>query len=168
MRSKNGLLLIIICILLAIIAGMYWYQKTPPAVAVVHQPPVIVPSKPKPSTVPAPEASSTEPLSTRVSVVSPRPNATVGQSFTVTGSAPGNWYFEAVFPIQVRDPDDNLIATGQGRAQSDWMVTSQVAFKSTITLSKKYSGPASLILLRDNPSGLPENADLVTIPIVIR
>jgi len=31
-----------------------------------------------------------------------------------------------------------------------------------------YTGPATLILIRDNPSGLPEHDDSLPIPIVIR
>jgi hypothetical protein len=107
-------------------------------------------------------------LSDRVTVSAPLPNTTVGQTFTVAGSAPGNWFSEAVFPLQVRDPDDNLVARGQGHAKGEWMVTTLVPFTASITLSTHYTGPAELILLRDNPSGLPENSDLVTIPITIK
>ncbi len=86
----------------------------------------------------------------------------------VAGSAPGNWFFEASFPIQVRDKDNNKIAQGVAQAQGEWMTTEQVSFTSTITLSTPYSGPATLVLMRDNPSGLPENDDALEIPIVIQ
>lgn len=89
------------------------------------------------------------------------------RTFTVTGVAPNAWYFEAVFPIQIRDADDNLVATGQGHAQSDWTIPGPVPFTATITITNVYSGPADLILLRDNPSELPENSDEVTIPIIV-
>ncbi len=91
----------------------------------------------------------------------------MGKSFTVTGEAPGNWYFEASFPIQVRDKDNNKIGQTTGQAQSDWMTTEQVPFKADIAI-EGYSGPATLVLLRDNPSGMPENDDSLEIPIVIQ
>ena len=121
-----------------------------------------------PSTVTTPIASSTELLSASVTVSTPVANATVGRAFAIAGVAPNGWYFEAVFPIQVRDPDDNLIATGQGHAESDWTIAGPVPFTASIALDGDYSGPADLILLRDNPSGLPENDDEVTVPIVIK
>ena len=135
---------------------------------------VILVAVPKPAEAPitatSPAATSTapEPLHARVVVTSPKANATVGKTFTVAGEAPGNWYFEAVFPVQVRDKDNNKIGQAQGQAQSDWMTTAQVPFKATITLDTPYSGPATLVLLRDNPSGLPENDDSVSIPITIQ
>ena len=113
-------------------------------------------------------ASSTQPLSARVIVSTPAAGERVGRSFSISGVAPNTWYFEASFPIQVRDPHDNLIATGHGQAQSDWMVEGLVPFTSSLVITGTYAGPASLILLRDNPSGLPENMDLVTIPIIIK
>ena len=123
-----------------------------------------------PTTATSTAATSTapEPLHTRVVVNSPAPGATVGKSFTVTGEAPGNWYFEAVFPIQVRDKDNNKIGQTQGQAQSDWMTEAQVPFTATVTLDTPYSGPATLVLLKDNPSGLPQNDDSLEVPIVIQ
>lgn len=115
--------------------------------------------------------ASPEPLHTRVKVISPRAGATVGKSFSVTGEAPGNWYFEAVFPIQVRDKDNNKIGQTQGQASppagGDWITEAQVPFKATMTLDTAYSGSATLVLLRDNPSGLPENDDSFEVPITI-
>src|SRR3989338_10988074 len=56
-----------------------------------------------------PTATSTLPLSARVVVTSPKPNATVGNTFVVSGQAPGPWYFEASFPIKIVDKDNNFI-----------------------------------------------------------
>ncbi len=85
----------------------------------------------------------------------------------MTGEAPGNWFFEASFPIQVRDKGNNKVGQTTGQAQSDWMTTELVPFTAEITVTG-YSGPATLVLLKDNPSGLPENEDSVSIPIVIQ
>jgi hypothetical protein len=111
--------------------------------------------------------NETQPLHARVVVHSPASGAAVGNTFTVTGEAPGNWYFEAVFPVQVRDAENNKVGQGQAQAQSDWMTTAQVPFKADITVTG-YTGAATLVLLRDNPSGLPQNDDSVEVPIIIR
>ena len=127
---------------------------------------VIVPAPGKGST-----ATSTSPteqaLHDRVVVDSPASGATVEKTFTVTGQAPGNWYFEASFPVQVRDADNNKVGQGIAQAQSDWTTGDQVAFKAEVTVTG-FSGPGTLVLLRDNPSGLPENDDALEIPIVIQ
>lgn len=127
---------------------------------------------PKPAHAPTTDgivATSTtdQPLHTRVVIASPAANATVAGTFTVTGEAPGNWYFEASFPVQVYDPDHNKLAGVPAQAQSDWMTTAQVPFTAQVTVSG-YTGPATLVLLRDNPSGLPQNDDSLSIPIVIQ
>lgn len=109
-----------------------------------------------------------EPLSARVIVSSPAKNTTVGSRFEVKGEAPGNWFFEASFPIQVRDNDGNVIARTHASALGDWMTTDQVSFSSTINIEGGYTGPATLILMRDNPSGLPEHDDALEIPISIQ
>jgi len=153
------LLFLVICSMTAYLVFTPGHQKTSPTVPA---------STTTPSTATTPTASSTEPLSTSVYISAPLSGATVGKTFTVSGTAPNGWYFEATFPIQVRDPNDNLIGSGQGHAQSDWTVAGPVAFTASITLDGTYTGPADLILLRDNPSGLPENSDEVTMPITIK
>lgn len=109
----------------------------------------------------------TPPLSDRVTVTTPRPNATVEQTFIIAGSAPGPWFFEASFPIKVIDANGNVILNWYAEAQGDWMTTDLVTFVATASTTG-YVGPATLVLLRDNPSGLPENDDSVEIPIVIQ
>lgn len=118
---------------------------------------------------PVTETPSTDlPLSARVTVSTPLPNTTVGNTFQAKGMAPGNWFFEASFPIMVRDKDANVIARTHASAIGEWMTTELVGFSSTIIIEGSYKGPATLILLKDNPSGLPEHDDAVEIPIVVQ
>lgn len=109
----------------------------------------------------------TPPLSARVTVTTPRPGATVDQMFIIAGSAPGPWFFEASFPIKIIDANGSVILNTHATAQGDWMTTDLVTFTATASTTG-YVGPATLVLLRDNPSGLPENDDSVEIPIVIQ
>lgn len=111
--------------------------------------------------------TATQPLSARVVLTSPKANTTVQKTFVVAGAAPGNWYFEATFPIKVIDRDGNVLLNTYATAQGDWMTTEQVTFTATVTIAN-YSGPATLVLLKDNPSGLPEHDDSVSIPITIQ
>lgn len=118
---------------------------------------------------PSPPTGETQPFtSENVNIDSPLPGATVGRSFAVTGAARGPWYFEASFPVQVRGPNDEILASTYAQAQGEWMTTEFVPFTSTVTISGSYTGPAELLLLKDNPSGLPENDDSISIPIVIK
>ena len=116
----------------------------------------------------ASQATSTAPLDTKVIVSTPKSGAVVSRTFSIAGTAPSGWFFEAVFPIMVRDDNDNAIGRTQGRAQSDWTAPGPIRFTAQVTLETAYKGPATLVLMRDNPSGLPENDDSVEIPITIK
>lgn len=116
---------------------------------------------PPPSPTPAPFRSE------NVNVSFPLPNATVPKTFTVIGEARGTWYFEASFPVQVRDPGNNLVGQGIAQAGANWMTTEFVPFSASVTVTG-YSGPADLVLIKDNPSGLPENDDAVFFPVVVQ
>lgn len=105
-----------------------------------------------------------------IHINSPRPNQTVSSPLTITGEARGNWFFEASFPVFLTNWDGLIIAQGIAQAKSDWMTTEFVPFEATLifTVDKNvYSNNGSLILKKDNPSGLSENDDALEIPIVI-
>ncbi len=159
---RNSTWWTIITVLLIIIVVLTWFLVVSPAEA----PTTTI--QPNATTTPSGGVTTPPALHDRVIVTSPKSGATVGKTFTVTGEAPGNWYFEASFPVQVYDKDHNKLAATPAQAQSDWMTTAQVPFTVTITLTGNYKGPATLVLLKDNPSGLPENEDSVEIPIVIQ
>lgn len=103
-----------------------------------------------------------------IKVELPYPGAVVGKEFKVVGEARGNWYFEASFPIEVVSPNGDIIAKSFATANGEWMTTDFVPFVSeTLDLPSAYTGPATLILRKDNPSGLPENEASVSLPIVV-
>jgi hypothetical protein len=166
MSSKVAVTLIVV--LAVVIVVLAWFLWTTPASA-----PTISTLSPT-STAPAanapmiPASTSSAPLDKSVVVTSPTPNETVAQSFTVAGTAPGAWFSEATFPIQVRDNDDNLVGNVGASAQGDWETAGPVTFTAAMNIDPSFHGPANLILLKDNPSGLPQNDDSVTIPIVVQ
>lgn len=103
-----------------------------------------------------------------IRVDNPHPGGVVGKEFIVTGAARGNWYFEASFPIEIQSETGAIIGGTIATAEGDWMTTDFVPFKSEmIDLPSAFTGPAWLILKKDNPSGLPENDASVRIPIVV-
>ncbi len=154
------LLFIVIIAMVTMLFTLPSVQTGPIATTTPEKPAVVAPEPVKPA--------ADQPLSARVITTTPKPNTTVGATFAVKGEAPGNWFFEASFPIQVRDKDSNVIARTFASALGEWMTTEQVGFSSTIIIEGGYKGPATLILLKDNPSGLPEHDDAVEIPITIQ
>ena len=106
-----------------------------------------------------------------IKVTSPLPNTKVSSPLNITGEARGGWYFEASFPVFLTDWDGKIIAQGVAMAQGNWMTSEFVPFKATLTfkesdISGQYSQKGSLILKRDNPSGLPQNDSSLEIPLI--
>ncbi len=117
--------------------------------------------------LPAPEPTYVNATADNIRVSTPTPASVTGKPITVIGEARGGWYFEASFPIEVRDGSGAVIATGIAQAQSDWMTENFVPFIATVQIPANYTGEAVLVLMNDNPSGMVENARSVSFPITI-
>jgi len=100
-----------------------------------------------------------------IKIDNPRPNAVVGNTIEISGQARGSWFFEASFPIKLIDEKGNVLATTIATAKSDWMTEDFVPFEAKIEFTKPGIKKANLMLLKDNPSGLPENDDFLRVPI---
>lgn len=101
-----------------------------------------------------------------IRVNSPKPGDTIASPVKITGEARGYWFFEASFPIKVKDAEGNELGIGIAQAQSEWMTEDFVAFEALVSFSKSPTGTGLLVLEKDNPSGLPENADELRIPVI--
>lgn len=106
-----------------------------------------------------------------IQLTNPRPGQKITSPLTVTGQARGYWFFEASFPVVLTDWDGRIIAEGVAQAEGEWMTEEFVPFAVTLTFDTPTAGdPAvnrgSLILQKDNPSGLPEHDDALEIPVV--
>lgn len=119
--------------------------------------------------LPAPEPTYVNASADLIRVTNPTPGSVVGKTLTVMGEARGTWYFEASFPIEVRDVTGTVIATGIGQpvGGADWMTEEFVPFSSTITIPESFIDEAVLVLMNDNPSGMVENARSISFPITI-
>jgi len=102
-----------------------------------------------------------------IRIEQPRPNQKIVSPLIVRGEARGLWFFEGDFPVILTDWDGLIIAEGYATAKSDWMTEDFVEFEAELEFEKpQYSNRGTLILQKDNPSGLPENDDALEIPIV--
>ena len=108
---------------------------------------------------------------------SPTPDSSVSSPLEITGQARGYWFFEATFPITLTNWDGLIIAEGYAEAvldpndpDSTWMTEDFVPFKAVINFTipdetLAVSNRGSLILRKDNPSGLPEHDDHLEITV---
>lgn len=100
----------------------------------------------------------------------PQAGDVVGKEFTIMGKARGGWFFEASFPVQVLDKDGNVLAQGPASVyppMTDWMTNDFVQFRFEAKVPESYIGPATVVLKKDNPSGLSENEASVSYPITV-
>lgn len=99
-------------------------------------------------------------------VTAPAKGAYVASPTTVKGFARGYWYFEASFPVEIRDGNGTLLAAGPAQAETDWMTEQYVPFSTTLLWSAAPATDTGVVVFRrDNPSGLPENDASVEIPV---
>lgn len=101
---------------------------------------------------------------------SPKPESEVTSPLLITGKARGNWFFEASFPVTLTNWDGLIIAEGIATAQGDWMTEDFVPFEAKLEFiaDTTVSNRGSLILRKDNPSGLPENDDYLEITVFFK
>lgn len=103
---------------------------------------------------------------------SPVPNETISSPLKITGKARGTWFFEASFPVTLTDWDGRIIAEHYATADGEWMTEEFVDFTASLEFTNPYNSGdpefmsrGTLILKKDNPSGLPEHDDYLEIPV---
>lgn len=100
-----------------------------------------------------------------IRLTSPVRNAVVTSPLTVVGEARGNWFFEASFPVVIKDANGKVLGQTPAQAEGEWMTTEFVPFRGTLTFTRPTTTTGTLELQKDNASGLPENDDSLIIPI---
>lgn len=112
-----------------------------------------------------------------IRVYTPRPLSAITSPLTVWGEARGSWYFEADFQLTLVDWDGRIIAESYASARLDpndpestWMTEEFVPFEGTIEFElseeNRVYNRGTLIFQKANPSGLPEQADTLEIPVL--
>lgn len=112
---------------------------------------------------PCPEVPASD---ERISVSSPAAGSLVKSPLVIRGKARGTWYFEGSFPVLLVAENGMPLVSGVATAEGEWMTEDFVPFAATL----EFAVPAgvtkgSLILSRDNPSGLPEHDAKIMIPV---
>lgn len=113
----------------------------------------------------APAEPTTDNKLNLIRVQQPRPDAVVHSPLLVTGEARGTWYFEASFPVSLLDANGNKLVQTHAQAQGEWMTEGFVPFKSELSFPLPSTATGTLVLEKDNPSGLPEHADELRLPV---
>lgn len=107
-----------------------------------------------------------------ISLDTPRPNQSVESPLTIEGQARGFWFFEGDFPVIITDWDGRIIGEGFATAEGDWMTEEFVPFSAVLEFEtprfSDFNDKGTLILRKDNPSGLPENDDALEVPIILK
>jgi hypothetical protein len=85
----------------------------------------------------------------------------------LTGAALGYWYFEATFPIEIRDSNEVIIGNSFATAQGDWMTENLVPFSLAVTFAQT-TATGTLVLKNDNPSGDPVRDRTFIIPVTFK
>ncbi|MGB0757839.1 MAG: Gmad2 immunoglobulin-like domain-containing protein [Patescibacteria group bacterium] len=100
----------------------------------------------------------------------PRPNQDIQSPVTIEGTARGYWFFEATFPVILKDENGNILVESYATAQGEWMTEDFVPFVATLEfdLAEGSEKEALLILKKANASGLPEHDDMLEIPVFIK
>ncbi len=155
---------IIAGIIVAIALGVWLYRTNP---TLTFSPSPSYSASPSVSVSPTvmPSQTMTPGKENLIKITLPTPNSTVKTPLLVTGQARGTWYFEASFPVKIYDANGNLLGATVAQAQSDWMTTNFVPFKATLNFTTPTTSTGTLVLEKDNPSGLPQNDDSLVVPI---
>ena len=149
----NKTILTIVVVMVVAGAGLAgWYLKQGPTEQNQNQ-------QNKPNTNPPTQANND------ITVSSPQPNQVITSPLAISGQAKGTWYFEASFPIKLLDGNGTQIAQTIATAQADWMTTNFVPFTALLTFSTPGTATGTLVFMKDNPSGLPQNDAQFILPI---
>lgn len=112
-----------------------------------------------------PDQKSNPDSNDNIRITAPAPDTLIKSPLLVKGEARGSWYFEASFPIRLLDANDNQVAVIPAQALGEWMTGEFVPFEAELIFEKPATKMGTLVLQKDNPSGLPENDDSVSIPV---
>ncbi|MBC7770733.1 MAG: hypothetical protein H7124_18265 [Phycisphaerales bacterium] len=114
-------------------------------------------------TAPSAEESATGPT---IVIATPSPGARVTSPLRVEGVAPGDWFFEAVFPAELRSENGDVIAEAPAQAQREWMTEAPVPYVAELQFTVTEATPATLVLQEDMPGDQASPRE-ISIPVVL-
>ena len=92
-------------------------------------------------------------------------NQVINSPLNINGKASGVWFFEASFPVKLYDGNGRLLVATMAQAKEDWTSEDFVPFEAKLEFLPPETGKGTLVLEKDNPSGLAENADELRMPV---
>lgn len=98
-------------------------------------------------------------------IESPKAYEKISSPLSIKGKARGTWFFEADFPVRLFDENGEEWAVAIARAKTDWMTEDFVEFEAELIFSTPADPKGYIVFEKDNPSGLPEHADELIMPI---
>jgi len=113
--------------------------------------------------VPVPSEASIEGL---IEVDRPVIGAAVTSPLNISGRARGYWFFEATFPIELRNASGAVIAQHYAEAEGEWMTEEFVPYTASLTYPAQPAGSTgTLVLRRSNASGDPARDQELLVPV---
>lgn len=103
-----------------------------------------------------------------IKVSNPGPDQIIESPLFIKGEARGFWFFEASFPVKIFDDNGFLLGVMPAQALGDWMTEDFVPFSASLRFAVPSTPKGKLVLEKDNPSGLQENADELIIPVYFK
>lgn len=102
-----------------------------------------------------------------IRVDEPLYGAVIQSPLKIKGEARGFWFFEGSFPIRLLDGNGKEIARTIAQT-ADWMTENFVPFEANLTFTRPAMPMGILVLEKDNPSGLPEHAQELRVPVLFQ
>lgn len=94
-------------------------------------------------------------------------NQAISSPLKLTGSAPGTWYFEGSFGVQVVDANGKILASVPAQAvdSDSWMTEGPVAFARTISFKTPTTPTGFIVFSKDNPSDIRSLDESYKLPV---
>lgn len=90
----------------------------------------------------------------------------ISSPLIISGEARGSWFFKGSAPVVLTNWDGLIIAKGYLEAEKDLMTKDFIPFRGILEFNNQdIDNRGSLILRKDNPSGLAENDDAFEIQV---
>ena len=94
--------------------------------------------------------------------------SSVKSPLVVTGEARGNFFFEGSFPVKLLDGGGKVLVSGVATSSKNWMTMDFIPFSVSLTFVKPSLPFGTLILEKDNPSGLAQYDQELRIPVLFK
>lgn len=102
-----------------------------------------------------------------ITVETPEFGAAIASPVTISGEAPGFWFYEAQFTVELYTEDDEYLGVAQLTAEGDWMTEEMVPFSGVLEFEVPEGVDRGYLqFVKANASGLPENEEFANWPII--